>query len=155
MRKGDEWSFFSFDVMKNIWLREDNTHAVDMAFYDGKVYFIDDCGRLYFIDKTADRAGIEWGATVCTMYETMDERKGYSKFHLRMDMDAGAYLAVDIKTDNDEKWKQIYTTHNEKAKTVSIPIVPTRCDSLDIRLRGKGNCTIKSFSREFTVGSDV
>lgn len=155
MKQGDKWNLFSYDVTKNIWLREDDTHAVDMIFHDGKVYFIDIRGCLYYIDKTADRSNIEWGATFCTMHETMNERKGYSKFHLRMDMAAGAWLSVEIKTDNDTKWKQVYTTHNEKAKTVSIPIVPTRCDSIDIRLRGKGKCTIKAFVREFTVGSDV
>ena len=155
MKQGEEWNMFTYDVAKNIWLREDDTQALDMAFHNGKVYYIDAEGGLYFIDKTVDRGDIEWSATFCTMHETMNERKGYSKFHLRMDMDAGAWLAVDIKTDNDLQWQQVYTTHNEKAKTVSIPIIPTRCDSIDIRLRGKGNCTIKTFIREFTVGSDV
>ena len=155
MKQGDTWNMFAYDVAKNIWLREDDTQAVDMTFYDGKVYFLDARGGLYYIDKTADRSDIEWSATFCTMHETMNERKGYSKFHLRMDLSAGAWLAVDIKTDNDLQWKQVYTTHNEKAKTVSIPIIPTRCDSIDIRLRGKGKCTIKTFIREFSVGSDV
>ncbi len=155
MRQGDKWSMFVYDVLKNIWLREDDTYAVDMTFFDGKVYYLDAEGSLYYIDKTADRNDIEWSATFCTMHETMNERKGYSKFHLRMDMSAGAWLEIDIKTDNDLKWKKVYTTHNEKAKTVSIPIMPTRCDSIDIRLRGKGKCTIKTFIREFTVGSDV
>ena len=155
MKQGSNYSLFAYDVAKNIWLREDDTHAVDMAFYDGSVYFINSEGGLYYIDKTADRSDIEWGATFCTIHETMNERKGYSKFHLRMDMSAGSWLALDIKTDNDTTWRQVYTTHNEKAKTVSIPIMPTRCDSIDIRLRGKGECTIKTFIREFTVGSDV
>ena len=155
MKHDNNWSMFAYDVAKNIWLREDDTQAVDMTFYDGKVYYLDAKGGLYYIDKTADRSDIEWGATFCTMHETINERKGYSKFHLRMDMSAGAWLAVDIKTDNDLQWRQVYTTHNEKAKTVSIPIMPTRCDSIDIRLRGKGKCTIKTFIREFTVGSDV
>lgn len=155
MKQGDTWNMFAYDVLKNIWLREDDTHAVDMTFYDGKVYFLAEEGGLYYIDKTADRSDIEWSATFCTMYETVNERKGYSKFHLRMDLSAGAWLAVDIKTDNELQWKQVHTTHNEKAKTVSIPIIPTRCDSIDIRLRGKGKCTIKTFIREFTVGSDV
>ena len=155
MKQGDTYSMFVYDVMKNIWLREDDTHAVDMTFFDGKVYYLDAEGGLYYIDKTADRGDIEWGATFCTMHETINERKGYSKFHLRLDMSAGAWISVDIKTDNDLKWKEVHTSHNEKAKTITIPIMPTRCDSIDIRLRGKGKCTVKSFIREFTVGSDV
>ena len=155
MKQGNTFSMFTYDVAKNIWLREDDTHAVDMTFYNGKIYYLAEEGGLYYIDKTADRSDIEWGATFCTMHETINERKGYSKFHLRMDLAAGAWLAVDIKTDNDLQWRQVYTTHNEKAKTISIPIMPTRCDSIDIRLRGKGRCTVKTFVREFSVGSDV
>ena len=155
MRQGDKWSMFSYDVAKRIWLREDDTQAVDMTFYDGKVHFLDARGGLYYIDKTADRSKIEWGATFCTIHETMNERKVYSKFHLRLDLSAGAWLAVDIKTDNDTQWRQVYSTHNAKAKTITVPIMPTRCDSIDIRLRGKGKCTIKAFIREFATGSDV
>lgn len=155
MKQGGEWNLFTLDVTKNIWLREDDTQAVDMTFYNGKVYYIDNKGGLYCIDKTADRSDVEWSATFCTIHETINERKGYSKFHLRMDLSAGAWLAVDVKTDNDTQWRQVYTTHNENAKTVSVPIVPTRCDSIDIRLRGKGECVIKTFVREFTTGSDV
>jgi len=155
MKQGEEWSLFTYDVMKEIWLREDDTQAVDMAFHNGKVYFLDAKGGLYYIDKTADRSKVEWEAVFCTINETMNERKGYSKFHLRVDLDKGAWLAVDVKTDNEPKWKQIFATHNPKAKTISIPIIPTRCDSVDIRLRGKGGCTVKTFIREFTVGSDV
>ena len=155
MKQGDKWNLFVYDVLKNLWLREDDTQARDMVFHDGKVYYIDADGGLYYIDKTADRSDIEWGAQFCTIHETINERKGYSKFHLRMDLSAGAWLSVDIKTDNDTQWRQVYTTHNAKAKTVSIPIIPTRCDSIDIRLRGKGECTVKAFIREFTVGSDV
>lgn len=168
MKQGDKWHLFTYDVAKGIWLREDETQAVDMAFHDGKVHFIDEKGNLFFIDKEspkrdvtidttsgAVRSDIEWGATFCTIHETVGERKGYSKFLLRLDLSAGAWLSVDIKTDIDTQWRQVYTTHNAKAKTFSIPIMPTRCDSIDIRLRGKGECVVKAFIREFTVGSDV
>ena len=155
MKKDNIWSLFTYDVAKNIWLREDDTHAVDMAFHGGKVYFLTEDGCLFYVDKAEERKDIEWGATFCTIHETVNERKVYSKFHLRMDLSADAWLAVDIKTDNDTQWKQIYATHNEKAKTVSIPIMPTRCDCIDIRLRGKGECKVKTFIREFSVGSDV
>ena len=155
MKQGDEWSLFTYDVLKNIWLREDDTHVIDMAFHDGKIYYIDSEGSLCCIDKEAGRNDIEWGATFCTIHETINERKVYSKFHLRMDLSPDAWLALDIKTDNDTQWQQVYSTHNSKAKTVSIPIAPTRCDSIDIRLRGKGECTIKAFVREFKTGSDI
>ena len=155
MRNGDNWHLFVYDVLKGIWLREDDTHAVDLAFHDGEVYFISGDGGLYRIDRTEDRADVKWSATFCPFNETMDERKGYSRFGMRVDMAAGAWLSVEVKTDMDSNWKRVYTTHNERARTVHVPIIPTRCDSVSVRVSGKGDCTIKAFVREFAVGSDV
>lgn len=155
MKNGNVWSLFVYDVLRNMWLREDDTHALDMAFSDGYVYFLDASGDLYKIDRSADRSDTEWSATFCPFNETVNERKGYSKFHLRMDLSAGAWLSIDIKTDGDTLWRCIYTTHNERAKTISVPIIPTRCDSVSIRIRGKGECVVRTFIREFQQGSDV
>ena len=155
MRSGEEWNLYVFDMLKGIWLREDATHAVDLAKHEGSVYFIAEDGGLYKIDREAGREDVEWSATFCPFDETMDERKGYARFNMRVDMAAGAWLAVDLKTDQDETWKEYYTTHNERARTISVPIIPTRCDSISVRVRGTGDCTIKAFIREFTVGSDV
>lgn len=155
MRSGEGWNLFVYDVLKGIWLREDATHAVDLANHEGSVYFIADDGGLYKIDREATREDVEWSATFCPFNETMDERKGYARFNMRIDMAAGAWLAVDIKTDQDEVWKEYYITHNERARTISVPIIPTRCDSISVRVRGVGDCTIKAFIREFTVGGDV
>ena len=155
MRRDGEWNLFVYDVLKNIWLREDDTKALDMAFFSGKVFFIGEYGELYCIDRTASRDDIEWSAAFCPFNETVNERKGYSKFHMRVDMSAKSWLAVDVKADYDTQWKEVFKTHNERAKTISIPIIPTRCDSVTVRVRGKGECVIKSFVREFTMGSDV
>ena len=153
MKHNDEWNLFVFDVLRGIWLREDNTQAKDMTFYGGFVYFIGNDGCLYLIDRNESREEVEWSATFCPFNETVNEKKGYSKFHLRIDMAAGAWLMVDVKTDG--QWKEVYKTHNEKARTISVPILPTRCDSVSVRLRGKGECTVKTFIREFTTGSDA
>ena len=155
MRSGDEWHLYVYDVLKGIWLREDATHAIDLAKHEGSVYFLGADGGLYKIDRDAPKEDMEWSATFCPFNETMDERKGYARFNLRIDMAAGAWLAVDIKTDLDEVWKEYYITHNERARTISVPIIPTRCDSVSIRVRGLGDCTVKALIRELTVGGDV
>ena len=153
MRSGDEWHLFVYDVLRGIWLKEDDTHAIDMVCHDGDVYMLCEDG-LWRIDRTGEK-DVEWSATFCPFNETMDERKGYSRFNLRADMAAGSQLSVEMMTDQDERWREICTTDTTKSKTVCIPIIPTRCDSVDIRIRGKGDCTIRAFVREFAVCSDV
>ena len=155
MKHGDKWEMYAYDILKDIWLREDETHAVDLTAHDGCVYYLADDGGLYRIDRAAGRDSVEWSAEFCPFTETMDERKGYSRFTMRVDMAAGAWLGVDVRTEHDERWKTVWTGHNERARTFSVPIIPTRCDSVRVRVYGKGDCTIKAFVREFTVMSDV
>ena len=38
--KGD-WELYVFDTLRAIWLREDATHALDWAYLDGTLYFLD------------------------------------------------------------------------------------------------------------------
>ena len=149
------WGVFVFDVAKNLWVQEDDLHCVDMVTHNGYVHLLSSSGDLYRVDERGPQADIEWSVTFCPFHETMNERKGYSKFHMRLELDAGAWLTAEIRRDNDTKWDQIYTTHNDKARTVSIPVLPKRCDSVEIRLRGKGKCILRTFIREFFAGSDV
>lgn len=155
MKHGEEWGLYVYDVMRRLWMKEDDLHCVDMAFHDGKVYMLTESGVLYRVDMEGDQSDIEWSATFCPFTEVMNERKGYSRFHLRLDLDSGAWLTVEVKRDRASKWSKVYTTHNERARTITVPILPARCDSIEIRLSGKGKCIIRTFVREFFVGSDV
>lgn len=145
---------YVYDTLHGLWVREDDLKCVDMAFYDGYVHFLTE-KKLLKIDPDAKRSDVEWSATFCPFYETMNERKGYSKFHMRLELGDNAWLNVEIKRNTDTKWQKVYTTHNERAKTISVPIFPARCDSVEVRLCGKGECKLRTFVREFFVGSDV
>ena len=155
MRSGDEWGLYVYDVLRNMWLKEDETHAVDLALWDGDIYYLDaDDKCMYRIDRTADHKDVEWSATFCPFNETMHETKGYSKFFFRVELAAGAWIKVDVKTDRDTQWQQVYSGHNERAKIVNIPVVPKWCDSVSIRIHGKGECIVRTFVREFSVGGE-
>ena len=153
MKRGAQWHLFVYDIGKGIWLREDDTHAIDMAYHNGQIYFLCE-DALWRVDRDGSK-DVEWSATFCPFNETMDERKGYSRFNMRVELAAGAWLSVAVKTDQDSQWREVYTTHNERARTISVPIVPTRCDEVSVRVYGKGDVTIRAFVREFAVGSDV
>lgn len=148
-------ALFVYDLRRDIWLKEDNIGCKDMAYFENCVRLITTDNELLVIAPGRDNSDVEWSATFCPFHETVNERKGYSKFHMRLELDAGAWLAVEIKRDTDDKWEEVYQTHNERARTLSIPIVPARCDSVEIRLKGKGKCLVRTFIREFFVGSDV
>lgn len=151
-----DWDLYVFDTMRGIWLREDSTHAADFAQLDGVLYYLDhDTGKVMMCGQDYSEEGrINWSATLCQFDETTHGRKGYSKIYLRADMAAGSWLKAEISADG-APFKQVFSTHDERAKTVQIPILPVRCDNFRIRLSGKGVCVIKSIVREFSVGSEV
>ena len=154
MKRGDKWGVYVYDVLRNIWLKEDEAHCVDMALHEGYVYMLMADGGLYKVDPEGGKDDIEWSITFCPFTETINEKKGYSKFHLRMEMAAGSWLSVETRRDFAPKWEKVYTTHNERTRTVSIPVLPARCDSVEVRISGKGECILRTFIREFWVGSD-
>lgn len=149
------WELYVFDTAKGIWLREDETHATDFAYLDGTLYYLD--GRNGKVIRTGqdreEEGRIEWALTFCRFNETTLGRKGYSRLYLRVELEAGAWLKAEISPDG-APFRQVYLTHNEHARTMQIPILPTRCDSFLVRLSGKGECKIKSMVREFAVGSE-
>ena len=51
MKRGDQWGLYVYDVTRSLWHREDNTHALGMAFWEGTVYFIDGGGGLYAMNR--------------------------------------------------------------------------------------------------------
>lgn len=155
MVTGEAWGLYVYDVLRDIWVMEDDTHCVDMAFSGGYVYLLDADGGLYKIDPAGDQGEITWSATLCPFHETINDRKVYSKFHLRLDLSEGAWLQVEVRRDNDTKWQQVYAGHNRRARTVTIPVMPARCDSVEIRVSGKGKCLLRTLVREFSTGSDV
>ena len=155
MKEGEKWGLYVFDLATKTWLREDETHALDMAVCDNKGHILTDDGELSIVDRGSIDETSEWSVTFCPFNETINEKKVYSKFHLRLDLGEMAWLCVEIKRDTDTKWQTVFTTHNERERTVSIPVMPTRCDSVEIRLSGKGKCILKTFIREYQTGSDV
>lgn len=155
MKEGEKWGLYVFDLATKTWLREDETHALDMAVCNNKVHILTDDGELSIVDRGSIDETSEWSVTFCPFNETINEKKVYSKFHLRLDLGEKAWLCVEIKRDTDTKWQTVFTTHNERERTVSIPVMPTRCDSVEIRLSGKGKCILKTFIREYQTGSDV
>ena len=52
-------------------------------------------------------------------------------------------------------WKECGKVVGQEHDTVPLRIAINRCDKFEIRLRGKGPCTILSMLREFSVGSDM
>lgn len=156
MEGTDGWHLLVYDTMRDMWVQEDTEQYNNIVSMNGKVYLSTAEGNyVTYADETAGQSDIDWSVTFCPFCETINERKGYSKFHLRLELGEGARFAVEIKRDTDTEWETVYSVTSEKARTISIPVLPARCDSVEVRLNGRGKFLLRTFIREFFTGSDV
>ena len=88
------------------------------------------------------------------MYETLNGKKAYSKLMMRLELPAGSYVIAKVRCDG-KPWKECGRAVGREHNVTSLRIAANRCDKFELRLEGKGACTILGISREFIVGSDV
>lgn len=148
MQKGDSYELYAYDIIRNLWIKEDNVNVIDFTYYNGHLYFIDN-DKLICMESGDEK--VNWSGTLGDINETITEKKGYSKFTLRAELEQGAYLNVEINPDY-MGWSKVFTgySYSHKKRVFIIPISPpTRCDSFKIRLSGEGKCVISALSREY------
>lgn len=153
MEGEDGWHLMTFDLHRGIWLREDGLRCHGMTTVNGEVHLLAEDGGLY--RTSGGTEAVEWSAEFAPFTETVLGRKGYSAFHLRLELGEGAWLRAELRRDNEETWETLCTVHSHRGRTVSIPVLPARCDAVQLRLVGKGTCLLRTLVRELTVGSDV
>ena len=154
LSEGEGHHLFVYETRAGIWVREDGTRAVDFARIGKSLYFLDDTGAVWLADSRQDDPHVEWLAQFAPFYETIQGRKTYSRLILRLELPKGSYLIAEVRTDG-KVWKECGKVVGREYDTVPLRIAINRCDKFEIRLRGKGPCTILSMLREFSVGSDV
>ncbi len=159
---GGDFALYVYDTLRDIWLREDSTEVLGFAEHGNERLMLTSSGDVVQIDSGEEV--VSWIAETCEISEYIDNRKCYSKFILKLDMPADSFAKVEIKSDRyrygwEEVWKRYGTNIHEgehrNVYTANIPIRPTRCDRLKIRISGSGNVVIRSLTREFEVGSEV
>lgn len=146
MKRGENYELYVYDIVRNLWIKEDNTHVLDFTYYNGNLYFIDST-NLYCVGSGNEK--IIWSGTLGDINEVVTEKKGYSKITIRAELSKDAYINVEINPDNSG-WKSIYSGYSIDKRVFIIPISPpTRCDSFKLKLSGEGNCIIYAITREY------
>lgn len=154
VKDGDQRHFLVYETRSSIWVREDDTHVVDFARIGKDIYFLTKGGEVWLADGRTEDPNVEWLAQFTPFYEAIQGRKSYSKILLRLELPKGSYLQAEVRCDGG-KWVRSGKVIGKEHDVVPMRIAVNRCDKFEIRLRGKGPCTILSMLREFRVRSDV
>lgn len=154
LTEGEGHHLLAYETRAGIWVREDGTQAVDFARIGKDLYFLDGSGAVWLTDSGADEAELEWMAQFTPFYESVQGRKRYSKILLRLELPRGSYLTAEMRCDG-RPWQSCGKVVGREGNVVPMRLALNRCDKFEIRLKGKGPCTILSMLREFSLGSDV
>lgn len=146
------WGLWVLDTLRGIWLREDDTHALDFFRMGSTLCFLSSDGTMMETGQDDSGEGrMEWMAELAPFDWTTPERKQYTRLYVQAELDTGAYVRVEVREDGGP-WRQVCVHHAEHRKNIAFPIAPNRCDQLQVRLSGKGRCLLRQVTREFVVG---
>lgn len=150
-----KWHLFVYETSVGIWVHEDNLQCRDFARIGKDLYFLDgSTGEIYLTSSGKDDADIPWYIQFVPFYETIEGKKSYSKLLLRLELPVKSYLTISVRQD-EGAWREIGQVVGNTTGLARVRIPVSRCDKFELRLEGKGPCTILSMLREFSVGSEV
>lgn len=157
---------YVLDTMVGLWHREDTLRAVSFAATGEGDYILDDAGTVWGIDGAGSmledyRAGLEeelsWEAvtgdtlTEYNMGQRTTQVKRLKRIEIRLQMDRGSHIALDIQYDSDGKWRRAMTFETEVKKTVTLPLRAQSCDHFSLRYSGTGDVTVYAVTKVYEM----
>lgn len=148
---------YVLDTERGLWHREDATEAESMAADGENLYFVAvkrESGavtrtlwRTRNEDAEAETDRMPWYAETGIIGLETDDKKQITKLTVKLHLEQGATARVSVQYDSEGIWKQVWAVNEAVLRTVSVPIVPMRCDHLKLRLEGTGGCRIYSITK--------
>ena len=152
------WSLYVLDAERGIWHRQDDARAVAFAELNGEIYMLHANGELYALNGTAgstEPGDLTWYAESGVMGYEYPDHQYLSRFVLRMQLGDGAECRLYIQYDSDGIWHSKGVLQGKgKVKTYLAPIVPRRCEQMQLRIEGQGDMALYGIAREMALGSD-
>lgn len=152
--KKGEWGLYVHDLKKNLWHKEDDLHALFMAYGEGDLYCIDAEENLYTMEGDREEL-IEWTLESGDMLEGSVEYKYLKRLLFNLWLEPGSEVDVFIKCDGQEEFEKKVTFSAKTYRTQTLCVVPERCQRYRFRLEGKGPAKLIAIGKYIGFGSDM
>ncbi|MDR1061966.1 MAG: hypothetical protein LBL83_12370 [Clostridiales bacterium] len=151
---------FAYDTERGLWHREDESRAVGFAYCGGNLHMLCDDGKLWIVgsamgppDGAAPEGRFEWHAEFADFSEQLPDKKGVTKFYLRLEAEPGTEVELHIRYDSVGGWESVWRQAATQKRSFTAAIIPRRADHFRLRLSGTGGCKVYGLARELYVGS--
>lgn len=147
-----------YDTKSNQWYKEDELGVVGFGFDGGRLLALSEGasgGALIALrGETADEGSFSSMCEFADFIEDSPNKKSTAKVQLRVELDSGSTLTVQISTDGGE-YTTVRTLTAPDKRSYYLPILIRRCDHFRIRFKGVGGWRLYSLTREYSEGSQI
>lgn len=146
--ENDEWGLYSYDIDRQLWMHEDNTHAMFMASSGRDLYYIDAADNKIKTITGDSAEVIEWMAEFGDVADGTPAFKSLVRVYLNLWLDEGAECSVWVRYQTAEEWQKVLTlTGDETRRTKIVPIYTRRYSQMALKLTGTGNFKLYGMTR--------
>lgn len=137
-------SLFVYDTAVGLWHREDSARAICFVRSEKRLFMICDNEIRCVESEVSGEDVFEWSCETGPVGLSLPDGKIFSRLRLRADVPTGAYLDVATETDMQGSFEVCGRFTSTGMNRCEIPIIPVSCDSIRIRLSGRGQVKIYS-----------
>ncbi|MGM9605295.1 MAG: hypothetical protein ACI3XG_09535 [Faecousia sp.] len=150
------YHLFVYDTVRNLWHREDGTHARCFCSCREELYFLDDTGRIIGeLGTGTPEEEVAWMAQTGDLGTESPDNKYLSRLTLRLYLAPGATAQLSVRYDEETVWHPLAQLQGGPMGSVTVPAAVRRCDHLRLRLEGTGDMRLYDLTRTLEQGSDV
>jgi len=153
MDETGEPHLFVYDDGKGLWYRQDAERPLAFQPLDDKLYY------LTATHLKCDRGGEEifpWQMVTPAMGFDYPQQKFLSRWLIRAAAEKGEPIHLAIQYDSSGVWEPAGEILGRgMAASFVIPVIPRRCDHLQLRLWGQGEFKLFSLARILEKGGDT
>ncbi len=145
-----KYHLFVYSSDKNVWHREDGARALCFCRCGAELFMLCGDGRIYCVNghlpssAAAEEDVFPWYCVTGSIGFEKPDHKYVSSLSLRIEAGRRAEADVMIEYDRDGIWHKSTSVCTEGDTSVTVPVIPRRCDSFRIKLCGKGDVKIRS-----------
>lgn len=161
LKNGDIANLYVYDIKKQLWHREDNTHvkcfALTRSAEQPKLNYLDATDnrvKSFVVDSYDTAEGQVHWQVESGMLSERTPKKYISKLNVRMSMEVDSLVLFYIEYDSSGTWEHICSVKGSKLSPFVIPIKARRCDHMRLKIQGVGDAKIYSITKTIAEGSD-
>lgn len=166
MQSDNGYKTFNFDTKKRLWCVEDNNEVkryinVDRGLFthnfENDISCLNPNGVSYEFfnaDEVTNENDFDSFIELGDFYMDTLDKKGLSKIFFRLLVEDNSNVEIYINYDSGE-WLKVKDIVADKKKSITVPLIPKRCDHFRIKIKGYGKWVLYAMSYEYYVGSEI